>query len=57
MDHLCHNCPRCHELTPMPSAHTCGRTPEGTLPAHQPHALFITDAELDAFLHEIHRED
>lgn len=57
MDDLTHNCGQCHEITRDPAHHTCGRTPEGTLPAHQPHALFLTDAELDAFLHEIHRED
>lgn len=37
MDDLTHNCPDCHEVTRCPTQHTCGRTPEGTLPGHQPH--------------------
>lgn len=37
MDDLHHNCPLCHEVTRTPSEHHCGRTPEGTLPANQPH--------------------
>lgn len=30
-------CCSCGEVTPCPEQHTCGRTPQGTLPAHQPH--------------------
>lgn len=63
MNDIKHACERCHELlTPDGTGwHVCGRTPEGTLPAHQPHVaslpdLFADDAELDAFLRVI-RED
>lgn len=59
MDDLHRNCQLCHEITRAPSEHHCGRTPEGTLPAHQPHRaeLFLTDAEIDDFLATIHGED
>jgi len=56
MDDLNKNCGHCHEITRDPTRHTCGRTPEGTLPASQPHAaslldpVLITDAELDAYI-------
>jgi len=54
MDDLTRNCPWCHEVTRDPAHHTCGRTPEGTLPANQPHTASLPEpldlslAELDA---------
>lgn len=48
-DQDCHEteCPTCREVTPAPDAHRCGRTPQGRLPANQPHMPATVNAPPD----------